>query len=103
MCGQFDYMTSDFYTLLARICLLDMRKPIQICFIRPPVGSDSVTFLVKVTTFAQGQPLDDFRKWRISGTGPGAVVFSKWTLSGATSCRQAATSVTGVEFRTVEC
>jgi len=103
MCGQFDYMTSDFYTLLARICLFDMRKPIQICSIHPHVGSDSVIFPVKVTPCAEGQPLGDFRKWRISGTGPGAVVFSKWNLSDATSCRQTATSVTGVEFLRVVC
>ena len=98
MYGQFYYMESDFYTLLAKICLLDMRKPIQIGFIHPPVGSDSVTFQVKVTLCAQGQPLGDFRKWRISGTGPGSVVFSKWTLSDATSCRERAKSVAGLEF-----
>jgi len=103
MCRQFDYTTSDFYALLARICLLNMWKLKQFCFIHPPVGSDSVTFPVKITPCAQGQPLGDFRKWRISGTGPGDVVFSKWTLSDASSCRQTATSVTGIEFGTVVC
>lgn len=98
MCGQLYYMTSDFYNLFARICLLDLWKSIRICFIHPPVGSDSVIFPVKFTPCAQGQPLGDFRKWRISGTEPDAVVFSKWTLSDATSCRQTATCIAEVVF-----
>jgi hypothetical protein len=101
MCGQFYYMASDFYTLLARICQLDMRKPMQIFFIYQPVGTDSLAFPVKVTLCAQGQPLDDFRKWRISGTGLGPVATSKWTLWGATSCGKTATSVAWVAFQTV--